>query len=66
MLKDITASQSLYCKSCCYRDKTLDNIVFCPYSNKCRKTGKPAEYRIEKEADTDEGDNTEPVRRNVR
>ena len=66
MLKAISVSQNLYCKNCCYRDKTLDNIVFCPYSNKCRKTGKPAEYRIEKGVAKDEGDYTEPVRRNVR
>lgn len=66
MLKDISGSQRYYCENCCYRDRTLDNIVFCPYSNKCRKTGKPAEYRIEKGAVSDGGNNTKPVRRDVK
>lgn len=46
MLKDITEKQRIYCEKCCYRDKVLDKIVFCPYANKCRKTGKPAEYHV--------------------
>lgn len=66
MLKNISDRQKYYCENCCYRDRTLDNIVFCPYSNKCRKTGKPAEYRIEKGAVSNDGNNVKPVRRDIK
>lgn len=48
MLKEITEKQRIYCEKRCYRDKVLDKIVFCPYINKCKKTGKPAEYQVVK------------------
>ncbi|MGN1303807.1 MAG: hypothetical protein ACI4YB_02100 [Oscillospiraceae bacterium] len=46
MLKKITEKQRIACEKCCYRDKNLDNIVFCPYINRCRKTDRPAEYHV--------------------
>lgn len=46
MIKEITEKQRIYCEKCCYRDRVLDKIVFCPYINKCKKTGKPAEYQV--------------------
>ena len=63
MLKNITTRQAILCKKCCYRDRALDGIVFCPYINRCIKTGKPAEYR--EGADENAGDNTEAVHRNA-
>lgn len=69
MLKEITEKQRIYCEKCCYRDKVLDKIVFCPYINNCRKIGRPAEYKViktSKGASDDDRDNTELIHRNGR
>lgn len=40
MLKDIGVMQRALCEKCEYRDKTHDNVVFCPYSRDCIKLKK--------------------------